>query len=49
METANLAGIMMPVKDVLDWVLENSKILKEFTLSLLKQTVKENVTDFSMK
>lgn len=49
MEEANMAGIMMPMKDVQDWVLENRKILLEFTLSLLTQTVQENITDFSMK
>jgi len=49
MEAANTAGIMMHMKDVLDWVLEKNKIIKEFTLSLIKQTVQENITDFSMK
>ena len=49
MEAANIVGIMMPMKDVLYWVLQNSKVLKEFTLSLLKQTVQGIITDFSMK
>jgi hypothetical protein len=46
MEAANMAGsfqhVMMPRKDVLDCVLEISKILNEFTNTLLQQAVQEN-------
>jgi len=41
MEAANMAGIMMPIKDVLDWVLENSKILRVYPLT--------TKTDFTRK